>query len=236
MVKHLNHFRVVVGAFIIISAWAGCAPSGPEQADTYLIRIGDRVVTTLDFKEAFEVIKVAGLHNAKQNPAAYRDAQLRLLNQMVEEVILLERAKELGIQVSDAEFENAISEFKKDYPDGVFEETLLENAVSYNYWKKRLKIRLFMEKVIAKEFGERVKITPEDISKYYQEHTRYRGETIGSEEKSGTKETAGYAEETVVRHLRWEKTEEAYQSWIRNIKQKQTIEINQAKWKEIINS
>ena len=74
--------------------------------------------------------------------------------------------------------------------------------------------------MIAKEFGERVKITPEDISKYYQEHTRYRGETIGSEEKSGTKATAGYAEETVVRHLRWEKTEEAYQSWIRNIKQK----------------
>jgi len=236
MIKYLNQFKVMVGALFIISAWTGCGGSGSERADTYLIRIGDRVVTALDFNEAFEVMKASGLHNTKQNPDAYREARLRLLNQMIEEMILLEKAKELGIQISDAEFKNAISEFKKDYPEGVFEETLLENAVSYNYWEKRLKIRLFMEKVIAKEFGERIKITPEDISKYYQEYTRHREETPGSEEESELKETAGYTEEMVVRHLRWKKTEEAYQSWIRKIKQKQAIEINRTKWQEIINS
>ena len=152
MIKYLNHFKVVVGAFLIFSAWAGCGGSGSERADAYLIRIGDRVVTALDFNEAFEVMTAAGLYNSKENPDAYKDAQLRLLNQMIEEMILLEKAKELGIQISDAEFENVISEFKKDYPAGVFEETLLENAVSYNYWEKRLKIRLLMENVIAKEF------------------------------------------------------------------------------------
>jgi hypothetical protein len=236
VIKYLNHFKVVVGAFLIISASVGCGSSGSERADTYLIRIGNRVVTALDFKEAFEVMKVVGLHDAKQNPDAYREAQFRLLNQMIEEMILLERAEELGIQISDAEFENAISEFQKDYPEGVFEEILLENAVSYNYWEKRLRVRLFMEKVIEKEFGERVNITPEDISKYYQEHPRHREEALGSEEESKPKEAAGYTEEMVVRHLRWEKTEEAYQSWVRKIKQKQAIEINQAKWQEIINS
>ncbi|MFC1811808.1 SurA N-terminal domain-containing protein [Thermodesulfobacteriota bacterium] len=236
MIKYFSQFKVVVGALLIIFTWAGCGGSGSERADTFLIRIGDRVVTAIDFNEAFEVMKAAGLHNSKQDPNAYREARLRLLNQMIEEMILLGRAKELGIQISDAEFENAILEFKKDYPEGVFEETLLENAVSYNYWEKRLKIRLFMEKVIAKEFGERIKITPEDISKYYQEYARHREEASDSEEESELKERAAYTEEMVVRHLRWKKTEEAYQSWIKKIKQKQTIEINQAKWQEIINS
>jgi parvulin-like peptidyl-prolyl isomerase len=233
MIIYFNQFKVVVGALLIIFTWAGCGGSGSERADTFLIRIGDRVVTALDFNEAFEVMKAAGLHNAKQNPDADREARLRLLNQIIEEMILLERAKELGIQISDTEFENAISEFKKDYPEGVFEETLLENAVSYNYWKKRLTVRLFMEKVIAKEFGERIKITPEEISKYYQEYAQSRAEELNSDEESEAKENTEDIEERIVRHLRWKKTEEAYQLWINEVKQKLMIEINKAKWKEI---
>ena len=236
MIKHFNQLKVVVGAFLIIFSWSGCDGSGSGRADTFLIRIGDRVVTVLDFNEAFEVMKTADLQNSKQNPNAYREARLRLLNQMIEEMILLERAKELGIQIPDAEFEHAISEFQKDYPEGVFQEMLLENAVSYNYWKKRLKVRIVMEKVIEKEFGEQIKITPEDISKYYQEDARRREDVSDSDEESELKEKAEEAEEMVVRHLRWKKTEEAYQSWIRETKQKQTIEINQAKWQEIMNS
>ena len=89
---------------------------------------------------------------------------------MIEEMILQKRAEELNIEISDAEVEKAIADIKRDYPEGVFEQTFLEHAVSYNSWKKGLKIRLLMKKVVAKELEEQITITPEDISKYYREH------------------------------------------------------------------
>ena len=157
---------------------------------------------------------------------------------MIEEMILLKRAKEIGIEIPEDEFKSAIAAFKNEYPEGVFEETLIENAVSYNYWKKRLKIRLLMEKVIAKEFGDQVKITAEDISRYYEEYYQGRGQESDSDSNSDPykEQDVEDTEEMVLKHLRWKKTEEAYQSWMKEIKQKQTIEINGKKWKEMINS
>jgi len=95
---------------------------------------------------------------------------LRLLNQMTIELIVLERAKVLGIEISDAEVEQAVAEIKSDYPEGVFEETLLEFAVSFKTWVDRLRTRLIMEKVIDKELKDQIVITPEDVASYYEQN------------------------------------------------------------------
>ena len=67
-----------------------------------------------------------------------------------------------------SEVEKAVSEIKKDYPEDVFEQMLLEYAVSYNSWEEGLKNRLLVEKVIGAELDKQVLITPGEISKYYE--------------------------------------------------------------------
>ncbi len=53
-------------------------------------------------------------------------------------------------------------------PEGEFEETLLESAVSYDTWENRLKIRLIIEKVIDHELKAKATISSEDISEFYE--------------------------------------------------------------------
>ncbi len=160
----------------IMMGW-GCTESSLENENYYLIRVGDHVLTTLDFKTAFEIAKSAYPHNEMQNPSAFKAAQSRLLNQLTEELIFLERAGELGIFITESEIDAAVSRIKKDYPDGVFNETLLEYAVSYETWKKRLKIRLLMEKVVEKELTDHISITAGDILSYYETHYRLKPQT-----------------------------------------------------------
>jgi len=127
-------------------------------------------VTVLDFNEAFEISKICLGSSSREQADDLREAQLRLLNELILEMVLLERAAEIGISVTDIELEKAVAAIKSDYPSGEFEETLLEFAVSYETWESRLKKRLIMEKVIEKELENRITITPEDIAEYYKKN------------------------------------------------------------------
>jgi hypothetical protein len=93
---------ILMGLLWGIFFLAGCADSGPEPSDEYLIRVGDSIMTVVDFNRALELAKTAYPHNALKDPVVLKTLQFRLLSQLTEEVMLLERAKEMSITVSDA--------------------------------------------------------------------------------------------------------------------------------------
>jgi hypothetical protein len=227
MIKSSGFWCLIIPLLAAI-AFFGCARSESEDQDEYLIRVGDNVVTVFDFNKAFEIAKTAYSHNMMQDPAAFKEAQLRLLNQMTEELILLERAKELNINVSEQEVDKTIAKIKSDYPDDVFEKVLLEYAVSYQSWKKGLRMRLLMEKLVERELKDQIVITPEDIEKYYEQN--FKGDDLQTEFAERSKDI----NEKIIKQLRRKKTEIAYKSWIEKIQKKYKIEINKQRWENIV--
>ena len=178
MAKFYKIFQLVLSIFIIFLL-PGCDQKGSDLGKETLIRVGDRVVTVLDFNTALEIAKTAHDHNIDLPSEDLRNAKLRLLNQLTVEMVLLERAEEIEVTVTDAELEKAVAEIKSDYPEGEFEETLLEFAVSYDSWKSRLRNRITMEKVIEKELKSKVTITAEEIAAFYKEN--YQGREAETE-------------------------------------------------------
>ncbi len=208
-------------------ALAGCEQKELDLGKEVLIRVDDRVMTVLDFNNAFEITKIAYDDNIKENPEDLINAQIRLLNQLTVEMILLEQAETLGIGVSASELENAVSAIKSDYPEGEFEKTLLEYAVSYEAWESRLKNRLIIDKVIEEELKNRITITPEDISGYYKDHYQ------GRENESGSTRESEDINETIVKQLRRIKAEESYDAWLEDLKGQYVIEINSDQWERL---
>ncbi|MBW2604398.1 MAG: SurA N-terminal domain-containing protein [Deltaproteobacteria bacterium] len=199
---------------------AGCSDFENKQRSEYFIKVGDRTITVADFNKAFEIAKNAYPENRIQRPDAVREARFRLVRQMTEEMILLERAEELGITITDSQIEKALRDIKKDYPDNVFEEILLEYAITYPSWKEGLKTRLLMEKVITQELGHKIEITHDDISKYYEEH--FKDDSTSPDVKAVSKDI----NDIIIKILRKEKMEKAYASWIKKLKNKYAVEIN----------
>ena len=198
----------------------GCSDFEHKQKDEYFIKVGNRTITVADFNKAFEIAKNAYPHNRIQQPDMIREARLRLVQQMTEEMILLQRAEELGVTIKDSEVEKNLEELKGDYPDNVFQEILLEYAIPYRSWKEGLKTRLLMEKVIAKELGDKIKITHDDISKYYEENFK------DDDTSSDVKEVPEDINNIIIKILRKEKMEKAYASWINKLKNNYAVEIN----------
>ena len=227
MMKNTYNFIILLGVSLMVLILAACANPDSVDEKEYVIRVGNSLLTVFDFNKAFEMAKTAYPHNVMQDPVALRESRLRLLNQLTEQMLIMERAKELGIETSEMEVEKTISDIKKDYPEDAFEQTLLEFAVPYNVWEEGLRKRLLIEKVVNVELSEKITITPEEISKYYEGY--YKGDGLTSDLKDRSKNI----DEIIITNLRRKKLEEAYKSWIKELQKKYTIEINKVQLEKI---
>ena len=221
---------VLLSALLILFALAGCINSDSSSGNEPLIRVHDRVLTVLEFNEAFEFIQSVHPQNLKDHPEDMRDAQRRLLNQLTVEMIILERAEELGLSISDEEINKAVNDIKSDYPEDTFEKTLLKTAVSYKLWEARLKNRMLMQKVVDNELKDKIVITPEDIADYYENNIKTKGK---ESEIAVSKDDIN---EMIIKSLRREKAEKAYKIWINNLKKSYRIEIDSVQWEKISGS
>jgi SurA-like N-terminal domain len=227
MAKRFPLTAWLLGAALLFAAFGGCLNSGSNPDNEPLIRVGDRILTVRDFNQAFEITKADYPHNLRKEPEVFRNAQLRLLNQLVVEMVILERAEELGLSVSDEELNKAVAEIKSDYPEDTFEQTLLESAVVYESWEARLKTRMLIQKVIDSELKDRIVITPEDIARYYERNFKDKIPGAGLDDQTRD------INEIIIKHLRWEKSEQAYRVWIDKLKQEYSIEVYSDQWEKI---
>jgi hypothetical protein len=244
--------------FILLIASAlfpGCGRDENRDAvERVLIRVGGSTVTVREFHEAFE----SGISSPSvlySDMEALRDERYRTLNRLTEELIILERARELELAVSDEELARVVDDLKKDFPDDTFEETLIENGISYMVWEKGLKRRLLMEKVIRQDvsptsfqvplpandttatamdanFEAQIPVDTEDAQDT-QPGNAPDMEAEAIDHTAGAGNSAGDAETDISPPLPENKAEAEYDEWITSLKEKYAIEIDWKLWEEI---
>lgn len=200
--------------------------SRKTQDDDYLIRVGSSAISVAEFKRAVEATSEEAFPGDQEiSPSALNDLRVRVLNQLTDELIIVERAAALGVTVSDQELEASIEAVKADYPDDTFEKTLLENAVSFQAWKQKLATRLLIDKVIGKELVDKVEITSKDVAIYFQNHFP-KGIPEG--------EDADQFNKRIVQHLRQQKAEALYHGWIESLRKTFPVEVHQERWNRLV--
>ena len=211
---------------LCVALVTGCSSKGSEPH--YLVRVNDQVVTVDQFKRAVDAAGEEAFPGEQDvSISVLRDLRMRVLNQLSEELIIAAHAKVIGVTVSKAEVDEAVNAIKADYPDNTFEETLLENAVSFDTWRQKLATRMLVDKVVKKEIVDQVQITSDDVAGYIRTHFP-DGAPAG--------ERADAAHQKIVRHLRHEKAEVQYPGWIESMRAKYPVQINQEMWNRLADS
>jgi len=225
----VNGRRAVLrlGWVIGVLAVLGCSPSDSDPAEAYLLRVGNRKITERSFLQAFELAKTAHPDSTDQGSSALQEARRKLLNEITNELLILNRAHEVGVSISEAELDSATAVIRADYPPGVFEQTLSEAAVPFEVWKQRMRSRLLLEKLVQTELGPRIVITPEEVAGYYDQHYRGKAAAADSEQKFQK------LKETIVADLRRKKLEDAFVDWINQLREKYTVDLNSQLWEEL---
>ena len=93
--------------------------------------------------------------------------KLNVLDELINNEILLERAKKLNLEASDGEVEDKFTEMKSPYTEDEFQRQLKDRGVSVDDLKRDLRRQLSITKLLNREVVAKISITDQDVTDTY---------------------------------------------------------------------
>lgn len=171
--KHWRIFSFLVLFGIAGLAASGCRNRGGSVEDGggepgVMARVNGYDVQRAEFDRAYNS-QIAG---APQKPAGIQEEALRLqiLDQIIQTRLILQRADQLGIKVSNDEVQDKLTDSKKPYTVEQFQKQLKNAGLSEDDYKTYLSHGLVVDKVMAKEITPKLTIADADVNAFYDQN------------------------------------------------------------------
>jgi peptidyl-prolyl cis-trans isomerase SurA len=142
-----------------------------------IARVNNDIITMSDYQKADQQLREEVAHDCQGCPpdkvqGQYKDQQKDLLRGLIDQSLLVQRAKDMGISV-ETDLIKRIDEVRKQNGLNSLEE--LEKAVegsgiAWEDYKTQIRNGLLTQEVMRKEVGSRINIGNEEVKKYYDEH------------------------------------------------------------------
>jgi peptidyl-prolyl cis-trans isomerase SurA len=167
---------ISAGLFLWLAGPLG-AQSKPAVVEEIVARVNNQIITLSDYQKAsagLEQEVQQDCQNCAQQQIASEVADRRknLLRDMIDQQLLIERAKDMDINV-ETDLVKRLDEVRKQNNLATMED--LEKAVEgqglvWEDYKNQLRNSLLTQQVISKEVGGRMDIGNDEVKKYYEAH------------------------------------------------------------------
>jgi peptidyl-prolyl cis-trans isomerase SurA len=179
-----NHIPFVTRSLVAAMAVAQLLiPAGAHAqakaavVEEIIARVNNDIITMSDYQKADQQLREEVAHDCQGCPAdrvqgQYKDQQKDLLRGLIDQSLLVQRAKDMGISV-ETDLIKRMDEVRKQNGLNTLEE--LEKAVeasgiAWEDYKTQIRNGLLTQEVMRKEVGSRINIGNEEVKKYYDEH------------------------------------------------------------------
>ena len=175
---------------ILLVALLACVLGGALHAEILeqvLVKVNGEIVTQTEFHR----IQLGALRElpSPPDPSRLSDAELskalaqvtpQAIVTLIDEMLLMQRAKELGLAVTDAQFTQVLESIKKDNKiesEAAFEAALKSEGMTLAQLKTMLSKRMLIGEVQQREVGGRISVTEQEEREYYDAHLSEFGTT-----------------------------------------------------------
>jgi peptidyl-prolyl cis-trans isomerase SurA len=160
----------------LVAAAAVLFTSGLAQAEVVeavVARVGDRIITRSQYENRLRM----GLQEIENSvpPAEVAERktkyQTELLNEMLSELLIKDRADRLGIKITQNEINDAVERLKGQYglkTEEEFVESLRKSGMSRAEMETRLRDTLLTNKVFARELRSRQELSDKELREHYE--------------------------------------------------------------------
>jgi parvulin-like peptidyl-prolyl isomerase len=145
-----------------------------------VVRVGDRIVTRTQYARRLRDTLADIDRNAPPEKASALREQARkgLVDEMISELLIKDRADRLNISVSEAEVTESVTRLKQQYgitTDEQFEQSLKSSGLTRAEMEARLRETLISNKVFARELRNRDQASDAELrERYNREKETYR--------------------------------------------------------------
>jgi peptidyl-prolyl cis-trans isomerase SurA len=96
--------------------------------------------------------------------------KLNLLNELIDNELLLERARKLAIVVPEAEVDHEIANLSSPYSSADFQKKLSDEGLTLATLREQVRQNLLVEKLLQREVSGRLTVSQADVEAYYRDH------------------------------------------------------------------
>ncbi|MEK6732435.1 MAG: peptidylprolyl isomerase [Candidatus Omnitrophota bacterium] len=147
--------------------------SAAETINKFVAVVNDEVITQQDIDQLLAVLYAQYSQEFKGDELLQKMEHVKkdILNQIIEDKLVLSRAKELGIKVTESEIDERLDYIKKGFPsEEEFYKTLETQGVTMANLKDRYRDQIMMKKLVDYEVRSKISVLPSDVSAYYEKH------------------------------------------------------------------
>src|SRR5438034_7592818 len=151
-------------AAMVFAIAAGCNKQTQHAPDVWAMVNGKEI-------KREEVDKY---YRTRVNPEGQEPSQeeslsqkLNVLDELINNEILLEKAKKLNLEASDGEVEDKFTELKSPYTEDEFQRRLKDQAMTVEDLKLELRRQLSIQKLLNREVVAKISITDQDVTDFY---------------------------------------------------------------------
>lgn len=159
----MRGFLLSLAVGLLLSAM----PAQAEVVSRIAAVVNDDIITTLQLDE-----RIASELGAEAVASIAAAERLIVLDKMVEETLVEQRVKQLGMRVGDEEVEQAINDVlrQNNIDRSQLELALQSQGLTMESYRTKLRKQLLQFKLVGREIRDKIEVTNQETRNYYREH------------------------------------------------------------------
>jgi peptidyl-prolyl cis-trans isomerase SurA len=154
-----------------------CLPgfAAAQVVEQIVVRVNNQIITSTEYQRSKDQLRDE-VRQQDPNDAdkVYADREKDVLRDLIDQQLLLEKGKDLGI-TGDTELIKREDQLRKDMKlDSIeaLEKEAQKQGISWEDFQQNLRNQIITQKVIGEEVGSHLSITSEEAQAFYDEHKK----------------------------------------------------------------
>jgi peptidyl-prolyl cis-trans isomerase SurA len=160
--------RWILPLVATLAALAGACQSTPAtppvSADAWAV-VNGHEITRDDVEKAFQQELEASAPPSEEEAAT---AKLAVLDNLIVQELLLEKARELKIELPSTELDAAYLEARKNISDETYQQELAKRKLTVGDMRERLRRELLVQKLFEREVSSKISVTDQEVTAYFE--------------------------------------------------------------------
>lgn len=156
----------------LIAFVLAATPAAAVVVDGIAAVVNGDIITLLELERAGRAVPDPRLRTAAPAGPERREALRPVLDQLVLERLQAQRARQLGIQVSEQEVDAAIAGLREEnrLTEEMLDRLLQERGMTREDYRREMRGQLLLQKLVRQEIGSRTTVSDAEIEAYFAEH------------------------------------------------------------------
>ena len=164
----MRFLSLVLTGLMVTAASVACRQAAPTpaktiSADTWAT-VDGREITREQVERTFKRTRDS---SQPLSPEEELTAKLSLLNELIVQEVLLNKATTLKVTVADGEVDTAFNNAKKNIPDDAFQQELSRRGISAADLREGLRRELLAQKVVNQEVSAGAAVSDQEVTDFF---------------------------------------------------------------------